>query len=44
MLKPKALVNVQNHFAITIITNSNENSVKIDFSDPLVIEAINITK
>ena len=39
---PKALVNIENNFALTTITNINENPIKIDFFEPLEIEPLNL--
>lgn len=38
---PKALVNVTGNFALTTVTNTNENPVHIEFHDPLDIEPVN---
>lgn len=38
---PKALVNISNNFAITTLSNINENSVKIEILEPFDFEQIN---
>lgn len=41
---PEALVNIENNFAITTLTNSSENPVKITLLEPLNIEPIDINE
>lgn len=41
---PQAIVNIENHFAITTIINSNTNPAKIEINEPFDVELLNINE